>query len=328
MSSISIIGVGGMARALGTLAVENGHSVEIIGRDEAKAADLAAALGDGATTETFGATPTGDLVILALPYAGVGPVVAHYGDALAGKVVIDISNTSNADATGLVVPDGTSGAQQIADAVPSSASVVKAFNTVFGHVLARGGSLDVLLAGDDADAKARVSAFVESLGLRPIDAGGLEVARWLEGVGLVMISLAGHGVGSFDFSLGVDIVTNVDDVPELSTEKITQVVRSYLELAGHSSAEGHKSADDVADLFADNAIFESGGDVHRGVEAIRGAYHLLWDGREQEVELVTLNVAGGEAAVHVQVSFTGQRVDVIDVMTFDKDAKISSLRTY
>lgn len=86
----------------------------------------------------------------------------------------------------------------------------------------------------------------------------------------------------------------------------------------------------MAALFADNAIFESptGGDVHRGIEAIRSAYHSIWDGREQRVDLVSLNVAGGEAAVHVQVVSAGQRVDVIDLMTFDEDAKISSLRTY
>ena len=41
-----------------------------------------------------------------------------------------------------------------------------------------------------------------------------------------------------------------------------------------------------------------------------------------------MNVAGGEAAVHVQVVHSRQRVDVIDVMTFDHDAKISSLRAY
>jgi nucleoside-diphosphate-sugar epimerase len=119
-------------------------------------------------------------------------------------------------------------------------------------------------------------------------------------------------------------VSNVNDVPELSTEKIAQVVRSYIEMAGHGSA------DEAAALFADNAIFESpiGGDVHRGIEAIRSAYHSIWDGREQGVNLVSLNVAGGEAAVHVQVVHSGQRVDVIDVMTFDEDAKISSLRTY
>ena len=54
----------------------------------------------------------------------------------------------------------------------------------------------------------------------------------------------------------------------------------------------------------------------------------MWDGREQGVDLVSLNVAGGEAAVHMQVVLPGQRVDVIDVMTFDSDAKISSLRAY
>jgi predicted dinucleotide-binding enzyme len=205
MSSISIIGLGGMGSALANRALAAGHAVEVIGRDAAKAQELAAALGGGATAGTFGTAPAGDLVLLAVPHASAVPVVTRYGDALAGKVVIDVSNTSNADATGLVIPDGTSGAQEIADAVPASTGVVKAFNTVFGHVLAQGGPLDVLFAGDDVPAKASVSAFIESLGLRPLDAGGLEVARWLEGAGLLMISLARHGVGNFNFSLGVDL---------------------------------------------------------------------------------------------------------------------------
>ena len=54
----------------------------------------------------------------------------------------------------------------------------------------------------------------------------------------------------------------------------------------------------------------------------------MWEGREQRVDLVSLTVAGGEAAVHVQVIHSGQRVNVIDVMTFDENAKISSLRAY
>ena len=119
-------------------------------------------------------------------------------------------------------------------------------------------------------------------------------------------------------------MSNADNVPELSTEKIAQVVRSYIELAAHGSA------DEVAALFADNAIFESpvGGDVYRGIEAIRDAYHSMMDGQEQGVDLVSLNVGGGEAAVHMQVARWGQRIDVIDVMTFDEDVKILSLRAY
>ncbi|WP_375483561.1 nuclear transport factor 2 family protein [uncultured Jatrophihabitans sp.] len=123
-------------------------------------------------------------------------------------------------------------------------------------------------------------------------------------------------------------MTRSGDGPELSAEKTSQVVRTYFELAGHGSAQGHRSADDVAALFADDAVFRSGDDVHHGVDAIRRAYHSLWDDREQAVEVVSLKVTGADAAAHVQVIVSGRRVDVIDVMTFDEDGKISSLRTY
>src|ERR1700730_6816684 len=202
MSSISVIGLGGMARAIGARAVKGGNAVEVAGRDQAKAKDLAAALGGGATAGTFGTAPAGDIVILAVPYAAAVPVVAQYGDALAGKVIIDISNTFNADATGLAIPDGTSGAQEIAKAVPASAHVVKAFNTVFGHVLAQGGPLDVLIAGDDAHAKASVSASIESVGRRPLHTGDRPTAQWLGVVGPLLMGLARHGAG-FNISLGV-----------------------------------------------------------------------------------------------------------------------------
>ncbi|MEU8059729.1 hypothetical protein [Microbispora bryophytorum] len=80
---------------------------------------------------------------------------------------------------------------------------MKAFNTVFGHMLTQGNPLDVLIAGDDAEAKATVSAFIKSLGLRPMDTGPQGMARWLEGTGLVITGLGRYGAGSFDFNLGV-----------------------------------------------------------------------------------------------------------------------------
>ena len=136
MSSISIIGVGTMARILGTRALTGGNTVEVIGRDAAKAAALASALGGGTTAGVIGSAPAGDIVILALPYASAAPVVSQYGDALAGKVIVDISNAFDRTGTGLVTPDGSSAAQETAKAAPASAHVVKAFNTLFGHVLA------------------------------------------------------------------------------------------------------------------------------------------------------------------------------------------------
>jgi predicted dinucleotide-binding enzyme len=202
MSSISIIGTGNMARAIGARAVAGGNTVEILGRDRSKAADLAKDLGGSATTGEWGAVPAGDIVIVALLYASVVPVVVQYGDALAGKVIVDISNPFNPAADGLAHGEDTSVAQEAAKAAPASASVVKAFNTIFGHVLEKGRP-DVFIAGDSAQAKASVGAFIESLGLRPLDVGGLEMAYWLEGAGLVVVGLARHGVRNWDFALGV-----------------------------------------------------------------------------------------------------------------------------
>jgi predicted dinucleotide-binding enzyme len=202
MSSISIIGTGNMARTIGALAVAGGNAVEVMGRDQAKATDLAKALGGGATAGEWGAVPAGDIVIVALLYASVVPVVAHYGDALAGKVIVEISNPFNSAADGLAHGEGTSIAQEAAKAAPASAGVVKAFNTIFRHVLEKGRPA-VFIAGDDARAKADVAAFIESLGLRPLDVGDLKMAYWLEGAGVVTMGLARHGVGNWDFALGV-----------------------------------------------------------------------------------------------------------------------------
>ncbi|BBX85435.1 NADPH-dependent F420 reductase [Mycolicibacterium aubagnense] len=202
MSSISIIGTGNMARAIGALAVAGGNTVEVIGRDRSKAADLATTLGGSTTTGAFGAAPAGDVVIVALRYADVVPVVIQYGNALADKVIVDISNPFNAGADGLALPADTSIALEVATAAPAGARVVKAFNTVFGHVLEKGRTLDVFMAGDDAQAKARVSEFIVSLGLRPLDVGALTMAHWLEGTGLVLMGLARHGLDNFDVALG------------------------------------------------------------------------------------------------------------------------------
>ena len=205
MSTISIIGSGGMATAVAGRIAKAGHTVEVVSRDPAKAKALANKLAGGATTGTYGATPTGDIVILAVPYSSAAAVVAEFGDALDGKVIIDITNPVSPDATGLVTPAGSSGVQEIAKVASAGARFVKVFNTIFGHVLAKGGRLDAFIAADDAEAKARVSTFLESLELRPLDVGGLNMAHTLEALGLMMIGLAKNGAGSWDIAMKVDI---------------------------------------------------------------------------------------------------------------------------
>ena len=201
MTTITIIGSGNMAGAIGTRAVKHGHTVELMSRDASKAQALADQIGNGATVGSFGAPPAGDIVILAVLYASAVDVVAQYGDALSAKVLVDITNPFNADASGLVTTPGNSVSEQIAAAAPEGAHVVKAFNTILGGVLAADKPVDVFLAGDSAEAKARIAAFVESLDLRPLDAGALEMAYVLESAGLLLVGVARHGAG-FDIALG------------------------------------------------------------------------------------------------------------------------------
>jgi hypothetical protein len=106
-------------------------------------------------------------------------------------VVVDATNPLNDTYSDLAIA-GTSGAEAVQAAV-GDVPVVKALNTVFASRYATptedGAPLQVLMAGDDADAKARVAELATSLGFAPVDAGGLRLARSLEEIAFLDITL-------------------------------------------------------------------------------------------------------------------------------------------
>ena len=137
---------------------------------------------------------TGDIVILAVPYPAVADVLTERGQQLADKIVVDITNPLDVQTfDGLTVPADSSATAEIAAALPTS-RVLKAFNTTFAATMAagtvRGQPTTVLIAGDDADAKAQLAGIVSSGGLRAIDAGALKRARELAAVAFLQITLA------------------------------------------------------------------------------------------------------------------------------------------
>ena len=81
---------------------------------------------------------------------------------------------------------------------------MKALNTIFGHVLAKGTPLDAFIAGDSAEAKAEVAELLDSLELRTRDTGGLQAASILEQAGLLLMGLARNGAG-FDLALAAEV---------------------------------------------------------------------------------------------------------------------------
>jgi NADPH-dependent F420 reductase len=187
---VTIVGAGNMARGIGTRVAAGGHSVRLHDRTRSKAEELATALnqeaqGADCTAVDAGTAADSGVVVLALPYPAGRDIAGEWAGALSGKVVIDISNPVDFTTfDSLVVPPGTSAAEQIAEAAPE-ALVVKAFNTTFAGPLATGQvagrPLDVFIAGDDDTAKRTVSELVTSGGLRALDVGPLRRARELEG---------------------------------------------------------------------------------------------------------------------------------------------------
>jgi NADPH-dependent F420 reductase len=197
--NVTIIGAGNMARGISTRLLAGGNSVTLVARNATRAAELAQELRAAAkssatvTAVPFGSPVAGDIVILAVHYSSVPSIVKQYGDMLAGKIIVDITNPLNATFDDLATPPGSSAAEEIARMVPAGARVIKAFNTVFAGTLATGQvagqPLDVFIAGDDAEAKASFANLVQAGGLRPVDVGPLRRARQLEGVGLLQITL-------------------------------------------------------------------------------------------------------------------------------------------
>jgi len=204
MARVTIVGAGNMGRGIGSRAVAGGHQVEIVDRDQAEAQKLAGELGEQATVLEPGASFGGDIVVFAVYYPGIKDAVRQYGDQLAGKVVVDITNPVDTQTWDrLATPPGVSSAEEVQQLVPRGTPVVKAFNTTFAPTLVvgqvAGQQLDVLIAGDDEAAKQKVSQLVSDGDVRPVDVGPLSRAQQLEQLGFLHISLQqplGLGFGS------------------------------------------------------------------------------------------------------------------------------------
>jgi len=183
---IGIIGSGNVGSALKKGFGAAGYEVKNVGRDPK----------DVRTTATWG-----DIVILAIPYGAIDDALRVMGDAVQGKVLLDVTNALTPE-FGLALGCTTSGAEELQKKAPK-AKVVKAFNTVFAQNMSTGKvkdeKLSLFVAGDDAAAKELVLSAGKTIGYDPVDAGPLQNARWMETLGYFNIQLG------YMLKMGTDI---------------------------------------------------------------------------------------------------------------------------
>jgi 8-hydroxy-5-deazaflavin:NADPH oxidoreductase len=185
--TIAIIGTGSVAETLGIRWAQAGHTIVYGSRtpDDERVVTLLERTGNGARATTQeDAVRSADIVLLAVPGTVGAEVAGSIGD-LAGKILIDPTNTLTFADGYFVSPTDprVSIAERIQEAAPG-AVVVKAFNTTSVQIMENpgvaGGPVTIPLSGDDAAAKERVAGLVSDLGLEPLDVGPLASARFLE----------------------------------------------------------------------------------------------------------------------------------------------------
>jgi predicted dinucleotide-binding enzyme len=189
---IAMIGAGNVGKALTKASLRAGHTISISASSEREVDEVTSQIGGSAAASNQDAIADAELVVLAVPFDVVSGIIEEAVSALDGKIVVDVTNRFAPEKLG-----APSNAELIQEMAPN-ARVVKAINTVFASRQADpsidGVQLDGFVAGDDSTAKAAVLQWVQSLGFRPIDAGPLAMARALEGMGLLNISLnMSHG---------------------------------------------------------------------------------------------------------------------------------------
>lgn len=176
MANITIFGQGNMGQAIASVFTSGGHEVDFVGKE-------------GLTKRS------GDIVVLAVPYAAIASILEANKASLAGKILVDISNPVNFENMDeLLTSAGSSAAEEIAKLIPE-ARVVKAFNTNFAATIAAKQvagkeKTTVQLASDDQEAKQILAGYIQEGGLDTIDAGELKRARELEAMGFLQITLA------------------------------------------------------------------------------------------------------------------------------------------
>ena len=195
--NIGIIGAGRVGTTLANAWKRKNHDIYFGVRfpNDRKSTQLVAKgvqVGTVAQAASFG-----EVVVLATPWRATKSAIQAAGD-LSGKLIIDCTNPLKANLSGLDVPNGSSGAEQIAGWA-KGAKVFKAFNQTGTENMAApvidSQEAVMFVAGDDGQGKAAVMQLVTDVGFEVVDAGPLRMARSLEELAVLWIHLAYNAPG-------------------------------------------------------------------------------------------------------------------------------------
>lgn len=196
--TIAILGgTGQEGRGLALRWAEAGHAILIGSRDAARAEATAARLREtiaGAAAsgmDNRAAAERGEIAVLTVPYAAHRATLESVGDALRGKILVDVTVPLMPPQVARVqLPPEGSAAVAAQILLGPEVKVVSAFQNVSAQLLetpAAAIDCDVLVCGDDKEARATVVELARAAGMRGIHGGGLANSAAAEALTSVLI---------------------------------------------------------------------------------------------------------------------------------------------
>ena len=188
-STVAIIGTGNIGGRLAADFATGGLDFLLAGRDQDAARKLASTLSDHAEVVTIDeAVDQADVLVVALWLDPFKEFIAHYGERLAGKVIVDPTNPVAPDANGAfqkIIGEQESSGQILAGLLPAGARLVKAFGTLSADTLSAVARREperavLFYAADDAAAGDQVADLIRTYGYEPVRVGGLDQSIRLE----------------------------------------------------------------------------------------------------------------------------------------------------
>lgn len=193
-------GTGPEGRGLALRFALAGEDVLIGSRDVGRAQDAAESVREIAPSISIGGGVNADVagrsdtVVIAVPYSAQRPTLEGLRDELRGKLIVNVVAPlafSRGVASAIRVEAG-SAALEAREIVPD-ATHTAAFHNVSAQELLvpdRALDTDIVVFGDDADAKRKVMALAETIkGARGVDGGGLENARYCEDLTALLLNI-------------------------------------------------------------------------------------------------------------------------------------------
>lgn len=188
-TTVAIIGLGNIGKAIAANLVKGNHSVILASRDIEKTKALANQLGNLATTkEIRDAIKEAEVIIPAIYFNVLKEFFQTYSKELNGKIIVDVSNPIAPDGNGgfkKIIESNESAGKILSDLIPKNAKLIKAFGTLGAGSLLNSAFNEpdkkvLFYASDSTNSNQQIEELITSSGFAPFNVGGIDQSIKIE----------------------------------------------------------------------------------------------------------------------------------------------------